>query len=69
MAQETTADLFASWKRWAERAGEFPGAQKRFTQTMLDRGFEPKREGGTGRRGFAGIQLIRADYTDDPRYP
>jgi putative DNA primase/helicase len=69
MAHETTATLFASWKAWAERAGEFVGTQKRFAQNLLDRNFEAKREGGTGRKGFTGIQLLRTDYTDDPRYP
>ena len=69
MAHETTADLFASWKGWAERTGEFVGTQKRFAQTMLDRGFEAKRQGGTGKRGFAGIRLARHDYSEDPRYP
>ncbi len=69
MAQETSADLFASWKRWADQAEEFVGSQKRFSQTMRARGFEPKRQGGTGRTGFIGIRLIRPDYTDDPRLP
>jgi hypothetical protein len=54
-----------------EGANAYVGAatQKRFSQTMLARGFEPKRQGGTGRHGFVGIRLIRADYTDDPRHP
>ncbi len=69
MAHETAADLFGSWKHWADRAGEAEGSQKRFSQTMLDRGFKPKRQAGTGRHGFTGVRLIRADYTDDPRYP
>jgi len=69
MGHETTADLFASWKGWAERTGEDAGSQKRLAQNMLDRGFEPKREGGTGRKGFSGIRLIRANYSDDPRHP
>ncbi len=69
MAHETTADLFGSWKGWAERTGEAMGSQKRFSQTMLARGFELKRQGGTGRAGFIGVRLIRADYTNDPRHP
>ena len=31
--------LFLSWRAWAERAGEFVGNQKRFTQALEDRGF------------------------------
>ncbi len=68
MKHETTADLFRSWKAWADRTGEFAGTQKRFSQTMRIRGFEPKREGGTGRKGFDKIRLNRSDYSDDPRH-
>ncbi|MGE0424469.1 MAG: phage/plasmid primase, P4 family [Reyranellaceae bacterium] len=67
-AYETTADLFASWKAWADRAGEHPGSLKRFSQTMTDRGVEAKRQAGSGKNGFQGVRLIRADYTEDPRY-
>jgi putative DNA primase/helicase len=34
--------LFLSWRTWAERAGEFVGNQKRFTQALEDRGFVRK---------------------------
>ena len=67
-AYETTADLFASWKAWADRAGEHPGSLKRFSQTMLNRGIEAKRQAGTGRAGFQGARLVRANYTDGRRY-
>lgn len=49
--------LFADWKYWAERAGQFVGTQKRFKQALEARGFFPKREAGTGQRGFTGICL------------
>ncbi len=62
---ERTADLFTSWKAWADRAGEFIGTQRRFAQAMQGRGFEPKRQKTA--RGFLGIRLQRPDYTDDPR--
>ena len=68
-AFERKANLFASWKAWAERAGEFVGTQKRLSQSLEGRGFEAAREPGTGQRGFAGIRLKRPDYTDDPRAP
>ena len=61
---ETTADLYASWKAWAEKAGEFAGSQKAFSENMRTRGFEPKRQAGTGKAGFKDIALIRPDYTD-----
>lgn len=65
---ELTQDLFASWKDWAERGGLQPGSNKGFSSTMKDRGFQSKRQAGTGLSGFLGVQLIRPDYTDDPRY-
>ena len=52
----TTAALFASWREWAERAGEWPSSMKRFSQALLTKGFEPARE-ASGRRGFKGLWL------------
>ncbi len=63
---ETSADLFTSWKTWAERAGEDPGNRKRFADTLQTRGYATKK-GHAGVRGFKGIRLCRPDYTDDPR--
>ena len=63
---EKSADLFASWKAWAERAGENPGTRKRFADTLQARGYAPKRTGTA--RGFEGIRLMRPDYSDDGRY-
>jgi putative DNA primase/helicase len=65
--RENTADLYRSWKGWAEGAGEFIGSMKRLNQALQARGFEPKREPGTGRSGFKGIQLLPRDDTDDMR--
>ena len=63
-SHETTGELYQSWTAWATKAGEFVGSQKRFSQTLRDRGFEPKRQAGTGRAGFTGVRLIRPDYSD-----
>lgn len=60
----TIAVLFASWKAWAEKAGEFVGSQKRFGQSLRDRGYVPQRQGGTGRAGFMGIGLYQEDMSD-----
>ncbi len=65
-AWESSAALFASWKAWAEKTGEFAGSQKRFSQTLMNRDFSEKRQAGTGARGFLGLRLVRADYTNDP---
>ena len=68
MAHETTRDLYAAWSSWAQRCGMTPGSEPKFRSALKSRGFEAKREPGTGRGGFAGIRLLRRDYTDDPRY-
>ena len=62
---EKSADLFTSWKAWAEKAGENPGTRKRFAGTLQDRGYAPKRTETA--RGFEGIRLKRSDYSDDSR--
>jgi putative DNA primase/helicase len=68
-AWEASADLWHSWKRWAEAAGEFVGTQKRFSQTLEERAFTAARDGTkASRRGYRGARLIRQDYTEDPRY-
>jgi putative DNA primase/helicase len=51
-----SSKLFASWKRWAESAGEHPGSQKRFSQALQSKGYEPKRLTG-GKSGFDGIRF------------
>lgn len=65
---ESSADLFGSWKSWAERAGENPGSQKRFSQTMGTKGGIPSRQGHAMTRGFEGFRITRHDYSEDPRY-
>ena len=65
---ELTTDLFASWKKWADAAGEAEGSMKRFSQKMIGRGFEHGFQPVTKRALFKGLRLIRKDYTDDSRY-
>ena len=52
--------LYAAWQDWAGRAGIDPGSQKRFSQALEARGFQPKRR-RTGQRGFLGLALPRVD--------
>jgi putative DNA primase/helicase len=54
---DTTANLFASWKSWAEAAGEAAGSQKRFSQALDKRGFKHRRQSGTGRSGYDGLAV------------
>ena len=42
-AWETRAPLFASWKLWAEGAGEYCGPAKRFYQALEARGFTARK--------------------------
>jgi P4 family phage/plasmid primase-like protien len=53
---EAAGVLFASWKDWAEKAGEFVGSQKRLSQTLQDHGLVPHRMHG-GIRGFYGCRV------------
>lgn len=57
-AWSTSSALFASWKVWAEHAGEFVGSAKRFGQNLEARGYQSVRR-MTG-RGFQGL-MIAAD--------
>ncbi len=59
----TGANLFKSWKAFAERTGEPVGSQKRFTQTLIARGYCPRRD-TRGRRGFDGIMVNPEDTAD-----
>jgi putative DNA primase/helicase len=48
--------LFESWSAWAEKAGEYVGSQRRFSERLEARGIQPQRkhEG----RGFVGLRLL-----------
>lgn len=54
-AWATATALFASWKTWAARAGEFVGTTKRFSQNLETRGFQPFRK--MNGRGFQGLSI------------
>jgi putative DNA primase/helicase len=64
--------LFASWKHWAELAGEYVLPSKRFGQALEARGLAYGREGGTGKRGYKGLRLATptpAAKSGDPADP
>ena len=51
---ELTKTLFASWKEWAETAGEHTGTRKRFVQALENRGFRcQRRHDGRGIEGLS----------------
>lgn len=60
-AWTSSGDLFASWKSWADQAGEFVGSAKRFGQNLETRGFHPSRK--TNGRGFQGLVLNNLNTT------
>ena len=51
-----SAELFASWKLWAERTGEHPSTMKRFVQNLEARGHAPLRTKAA--RGHAGLRIV-----------
>lgn len=51
----STATMFADWKAWAEANGEFAGSVKRFSESLIVRGFE--RHNTRAAKGFQGIAL------------
>lgn len=55
-----TANLFESWKIWAERAGEYVVPLKRFSESLSQRGFNRWRDPTNDRYGFRGIGLKNA---------
>ena len=54
---ERSSRLFANWKAWAEPAGEFVGSQKRFSQSLEDRGFIRDHDHRTRQAIFRGLAL------------
>lgn len=54
------AELWASWKRWAEANNEDVGSRKAFAEAMAAREYAPKKE--RGKRGYTGITLKQGAY-------
>jgi putative DNA primase/helicase len=52
---ESNATLYASWREYAEKAGEPAGSQKAFAEQMQRRGLQRYRN--SAGRGFSGIRL------------
>ncbi|WP_230164883.1 phage/plasmid primase, P4 family [Roseomonas sp. CECT 9278] len=52
-----TSTLFGSWSEWAKRAGVAPGTTMAFSQALDGRGFTWKRQGGTGKYGYQGLEI------------
>lgn len=51
------AELRGSYQAWAERSGERFLGERKFSQAMVDHGFEKGREGESRVRGFYGVRI------------
>jgi putative DNA primase/helicase len=63
-AFELSKDLYVSWKRWADAAGEYVGSERKFVQRLEDRGDKvglKRARDAEGRRGFTCLRLHRPD--------
>jgi len=71
-AWESNANLFRSWKSWADRSGEYHGSLKKFCQRLEDRseaiGLRKVRD-GKGNRGFSGLSVTKPDLVSDAEGP
>jgi putative DNA primase/helicase len=56
-AWEASGDLSASWKSWAELAGEYVGKQRKFSEKLEEHGFVPERRGKAMTRGYRGARI------------
>jgi putative DNA primase/helicase len=54
-AWEKVGALYASWKTWADKSGEYAGSVKRFGQNLEARGYSPQRSHAG--RGFRGLRI------------
>jgi putative DNA primase/helicase len=54
-AWEKVGALYASWKTWADKSGEYAGSVKRFGQNLEARGYNPQRSHAG--RGFRGLRI------------
>lgn len=66
---DSSANLFASWRQWAERTAEHAGSQKRFGQGLAARGYKPGR-GTRGESGYFGLHIKPACKSNpEEQYP
>ena len=55
-AQTRSSDAYADWKRWTETVKEYTGAQRVFSQGLMEKGFKQKKD-GLGKMVFIGFKL------------
>lgn len=64
--KELSGDVYRRYKAWTANAGEYVLSQKRLTQVLALRGFEPKRSNGL--RWIYGLKLRSAPQEYPPTY-
>lgn len=65
-AEASSAELFESWKSWADRAGEPVGSNRKLSQKLEDRGFAKERS-RLGAR-FIGLRVLKASNWHERAY-
>jgi putative DNA primase/helicase len=67
--QDTSGNLFKSWKAWADLMGEQALSRKEFSAKLEGRnGIERRRIGNAGTRGYSGIRVIQAETAPPERW-
>jgi putative DNA primase/helicase len=56
--EDTTARLWDSWSTWAEKSRVRVGNKNEFSDQLQGHGFEPKRVGTSGSRGYYGLRVL-----------
>jgi phage/plasmid-associated DNA primase len=60
--EDTAAELFKSWKEWAELMGEKVGSAKAFGNKLQARaGIKRKAIGHSNARGYSGIRVVKVE--------
>ncbi len=58
-----TNELFASWKAWSEKWGEYTGTMRKFSDDLGKRGFKRWKSGNF--KGFKGIAIMGKEAQED----
>jgi len=62
-AYVAAGDLYKSYEDWCEESGEKPMTKRLLSNRLMERGFEQRRMGKSGTRGWGGIGLIGVEQT------
>jgi putative DNA primase/helicase len=62
---ETVADLFKSWKKFAEDGGHKAGTDKKLSSTLAGKKFKKTRKPHSGKTMFEGLKLLTPVYDGD----